>query len=114
MFSQSSSARDPITYFDGSASGPPAEAKPSNTPQVPVLMSKALNVANIPIDMPPKELFTMFAETGAVDGCYIFAFADHLNRRFGHVVMSSFYTAQKVFNCYPPNISITNDNNIGC
>lgn len=77
-------------------------------------MSKALNVANIPIDMPPKELFTMFAETGAVDGCYIFAFADHLNRRFGHVVMSSFYTAQKVFNCYPPNISITNDNNIGC
>lgn len=97
LLPQSPPARDPITYYDGSASGPLAGAKTSSTAQVPVLMSKALTVANIPIDMPPKELFTMFAETGVVDGCYIFPFADQLNRRFGHIVMSSFFTAQKVF-----------------
>lgn len=66
-----------------------------------MLMSKVLNVANIPFDMPPKELFDMFAETGAVDGSYIFPYADQLNRRFGHIVMSSFFTAQKVCNNHP-------------
>lgn len=96
MLSQSPPTRDPVTYYDGSIGGPPSGAKASNTPQVPVLMSKVLNVANIPFDMPPKELFDMFAETGAVDGSYIFPYADQLNRRFGHIVMSSFFTAQKV------------------
>lgn len=97
ILSQSPPAREPITYYDGSV-GPPTGAKTGNPSQVPVLMSKVLNVANIPFDMPPKELFDIFAETGAVDGSYIFPYADQLSRRFGHIVMSSFFTAQKVLN----------------
>jgi hypothetical protein len=64
---------------------------------VPILMSKALTASNLPYDMSPKELFTLFSEIGPVEGCYIFPFGDHNNRRFGHIVMASFFLAQKVY-----------------
>ncbi|CUS07480.1 unnamed protein product [Tuber aestivum] len=60
-----------------------------------VLMSKALFVAGLPFDMSPKELFMLFAEQGPVEGCYIFPFLDPFGRRFGHMVMATFFAAQK-------------------
>ncbi|KAH0606140.1 uncharacterized protein H6S33_003801 [Morchella sextelata] len=88
---------DPTTLYGGFSgpSGPRSSANNNNTGHSPVLMSKALYVANLPIDMSPKELFTLFSEVGLVEGCYIFPYADSANRRFGDIVMSSFYCAQK-------------------
>ncbi|RPB03425.1 hypothetical protein L873DRAFT_1786872 [Choiromyces venosus 120613-1] len=60
-----------------------------------MLMSKALFVAGLPFDMSPKELFMLFAEQGPVEGCYIFPFLDPFGRRFGHMVMATFFAAQK-------------------
>lgn len=104
-------SRDPTAYYDGGVNAP--TAKTSNTGQAPVLMSKALNVANVPIDMSPKELFTMFSEVGLVEGCYIFPFADPMNRRFGHIVMASFYCAQKVLVVVHQNLLSITDNALG-
>lgn len=86
---------DPATLYGG-FSGPSGPRTSANNNNSPVLMSKALYVANLPIDMSPKELFTLFSEVGLVEGCYIFPYADSANRRFGDIVMSSFYCAQKV------------------
>jgi len=61
-----------------------------------MLMSKALFVAGLPFDMSPKELFMLFAEQGPVEGSYIFPFLDPFGRRFGHMVMATFFAAQKV------------------
>ena len=43
-----------------------------------------------------KELFILFAEKDPVEGCYIFPFLDPFGRRFGQMVMASFFVAQKV------------------
>lgn len=85
---------DPATLYGGFSGPGPRNGAHNN--HSPVLMSKALYVANLPIDMSPKELFTLFSEVGLVEGCYIFPYADSSNRRFGDIVMSSFYCAQKV------------------
>jgi len=69
----------------------------SNAGRPKMLMSKALFVAGLPFDMSPKELFMLFAEQGPVEGCYIFPFLDPFGRRFGHMVMATFFAAQKVF-----------------
>ncbi|KAG0641664.1 hypothetical protein HOY80DRAFT_712412 [Tuber brumale] len=84
-------------YDSGGASS--AEMKTSDDsgdasrPQM--LMSKALFVAGLPFDMSPKELFMLFAEQGPVEGCYIFPFLDPFGRRFGHMVMATFFAAHK-------------------
>jgi RNA recognition motif-containing protein len=62
----------------------------------PVFMSKSLTVANLPEEMTPKGLYGLFTEIGPVDGVYIFPMCDQAGRRYGHIVMKSYYYAQKV------------------
>jgi len=76
------------TPQDGYHQGHPVGARP-------VLLSKALNVSNLPPDMGPKQLYSLFEEIGPVEGCYVFPIADSAGRRYGHIVMTSFYFAQK-------------------
>ena len=73
----------------------------------PLLLSKSLTASNLPDDMGPKQLYQLFSEVGPVEGCYVFPMCDHAGRRYGHVVMNSFYYAQKVrWNLQPPPIRI--------
>lgn len=62
----------------------------------PIFMSKAINITGLPFDMTPKELYDIFGEVGGVEGCYIYPYLDNHGRRFGYVVMTSFYNAQEV------------------
>lgn len=92
----SKSSHGPVAVFDGNMDGS-GSGRGHAAVGPPVLMSKALVVANIPQEMCPKSFYMLFSEVGPVDGCYIFPQPDHLARRFGHVVMKSFYMAQKVW-----------------
>jgi RNA recognition motif-containing protein len=86
-------------HYDGNAEAGmkvTASRVPSDPHGAPVLMSKSLTVANLPEDMGPKQLYGLFSEVGDVDGVYIFPMCDQAGRRYGHIVMHSFYLAQKV------------------
>ncbi|KAF8253148.1 hypothetical protein K440DRAFT_278433 [Wilcoxina mikolae CBS 423.85] len=87
----------PSAAFDGNSDPQHGSGQRSRVSSggPPVLMSKALIVSNLPQDMCPKGFYTLFSEVGPVDGCYIFPHLDHAGRRFGHIVMTSFYMAQK-------------------
>lgn len=93
-----------VGYDQSVAHSPGMRAPEDNAdaPRAPMFMSKALFVAGLPYDMSPKELFRLFAEQGPVEGCYIFPFLDPYGRRFGHMVMASFFAAQKVSRYYAP------------
>lgn len=92
----------PATPFDGNSDPLHSNVHRAHGSNggLPVLMSKALIVSNLPQDMCPKGFYTLFSEVGPVDGCYIFPHLDHAARRFGHIVMKSFYVAQKVSDLY--------------
>ena len=79
--------------------GYPIPPEPTQSPSVAApaeMLSKVLIVANLPADMSPKELFELFATYGSVERSYIYPQADALGRRFGEVIMTSFFFAQKV------------------
>ena len=95
----SATANGQVGSYDSSAAPSSGMKTPDNggdPVRPPMLMSKALFVAGLPFDMSPKELFMLFAEKGPVEGCYIFPFLDPFGRRFGHMVMATFFAAQKV------------------
>lgn len=60
------------------------------------LNNRILTVANIPADMPPMDLYTLFKRFGNVEGSYIFPHPDPFGRRFGQIAMATPYDAQKV------------------
>ncbi|KAL7270634.1 hypothetical protein RUND412_006652 [Rhizina undulata] len=84
-------------FYNALPAMPPTPSMPGGSAAgtMPMFMSKVLHVANLPMDMSPKELFTLFSEIGNVEGCYIYPFGDPFGRKFGEVIMGSFYFAQK-------------------
>jgi hypothetical protein len=89
-------------HYDGRMEFPDAGMKsvvsrtqPGST-GAPVFMSKSLSVANLPAEMTPKGLYSLFTEIGPVDGVYIYPMCDQAGRRYGRIVMKSYYYAQKV------------------
>jgi len=60
------------------------------------LLSKTLNVANLPPEFTPKDLYELFSDFGKAEGSFVYACPDSKGRRVGEVVMATYLFAQKV------------------